>query len=61
MKFELSEKQDAQATKWIRNHKCKKKDNYCRISYVFTPIGIGDVIIVKCICGKEINITEDNF
>lgn len=29
-----------------------------RISYIFTPTGLGTCIVVRCMCGEELNLTD---
>ena len=57
MSFELDEKQEEKFEEWRVKHKCKNK-NKREMTYCFTPIGIGTIVVVKCSCGKEINLTD---
>ncbi len=70
--FTLNEKEKLEAKKWLMKHDktCKyKKANINtpgaiggRISYRFTPTGLGVIIVVECACGKQIDITDtDNW
>jgi len=31
-----------------------------RLTYRFTPTGLGHIIVVKCLCGGEVNVTDFN-
>ena len=59
--FELSEKEEKKLNDWLEKHnmKCKlKKKRIPRtLKYCFTPIGIGQIVQVKCSCGKSKDIT----
>ena len=65
-KFELNEIESTRANNFIAWHKrCRPKINsdtlpqYAPFSYIFTPLGIGTSIKIKCpYCGKEKNITD---
>jgi len=57
--FKLSKEQKEKADRFIKYHKCKNSIPV-RISYIFTSTGIGCIVIVKCDCGKEIDITDVN-
>jgi hypothetical protein len=49
---------------WNKKHKkkCKLKDKQCaidgRLTYEFTPTGIGTSIVVKCACGEKLDLTD---
>lgn len=68
MKFELDERDSIEAAKWIKEHKCKiKRDIFGRkkvgaiggeITYSFTPTGVGCIVIVKCHCGKQLDLSH---
>jgi hypothetical protein len=33
-----------------------------RLTYSFTPTGLGHITVVKCLCGAEVNVTDfDNW
>jgi len=65
MIFEIPKSKDIEINKWISNHKCKYKNKPTaiggRYSFIFIPTGIGIFIKVKCICGKELIINDENF
>jgi len=62
MSFSLDEKQELKLSKWKKKHikKCKSRPSTegVRFTYIFTPTGLGMIIKVKCLCGKEINLTD---
>ncbi len=68
MKFELTEEQIKIANKFIEEHSCSlERDEFgfkkCGpiggdITYCFTPTGLGIIEVVKCLCGKKINLTQ---
>lgn len=62
MKFEIQQEKEASINNWIKTHRCKYKNKPTaiggRISYIFTPTGIGVFAIAKCICGKEFTIED---
>jgi hypothetical protein len=47
---------------WNKKHKCKLKKNSGaiggRLSFNFTPTGLGLVIKVKCGCGAEVDLSR---
>ena len=46
---------------WIKNHKCSIYDQGTiggRISYSFTPTGLGPISKVICACGEELDLTN---
>lgn len=48
---------------WDTNHECKHKELVVgaiggRLTFLFTPTGLGCINIVKCLCGEEINLTK---
>ena len=60
MQFTLTSEERQDGDDWIKNHKCKfrKKEISRMISYCFTPFGMGTGIIIKCSCGKSIDVTD---
>ena len=62
MIFELTDEQAAQIDEWRREHECPYKYHQGaiggRITYVFTPTGLGVAAGAKCACGSEINVTN---
>jgi len=51
--------------KWDKKHeKCAKEDTTAiggRLTYRFTPTGLGDILVVKCNqCGEELDLTESD-
>lgn len=63
IKFDLTSFERVRATKWIKEHECHLKDNPTaiggRISYIFTPTGLGTVVQVACVCGESKTISDD--
>jgi hypothetical protein len=53
--FNISKDEDKKLKKWQEKHrkKCKRLLTYC-----FTPTGIGNIIKVRCDCGKELDLTD---
>lgn len=62
--MELDEKQKIKFAKWKKKHdkKCeyriKSPTEGGRFTYMFTPTGLGMIIRVRCLCGKEIDLTD---
>ena len=59
--FQLSDTQLEKIKQWDTDHKCNKYGDVtgARLEYCFIPTGLGDVTIVKCSCGAELDVTED--
>lgn len=68
-KFELNEVEQKAAKQFEKSHclNCPKYNEVMQaniftiggeIQYIFTPTGIGTVIIIRCVCGFEENITD---
>ncbi len=58
MRFELTEEQYGKYEEWADH--C---DTYAgaiggRLSFVFTPTGLGTCLQVKCICGEKLELTN---
>jgi len=50
---------------WKQNHKCEYTENTMRVgaiggrlTYKFTPTGLGCIQKVRCSCGEEIDLTD---
>jgi hypothetical protein len=60
--FELTDEEEELIDEWRREHECPYKyhDGAIggRISYVFTPTGIGVVMGAECACGSKIDVTN---
>ncbi|GMQ95321.1 MAG: hypothetical protein BMS9Abin13_434 [Patescibacteria group bacterium] len=64
--FSFGEKEKNKLSDWLKEHNktCSFADigNQGaiggRISYIFTPTGIGCVVEVKCACGEKVDITD---
>jgi len=77
LEFKISGKELEKLYKWKEKHRCsfkkvKKKyekqfafsspyGGWCQYKYIFTPTSFGDLVTVKCECGKEIKLKCDNF
>lgn len=54
---------------WHKTHDCDYVNDPCkigaiggRISYQFTPTGLGNILVVKCACGDKLDLTNsDNW
>lgn len=59
MKFELSPAEIEQYNEW-HHHGCDAEAGAIggRISFEFTPTGLGMITEVKCLCGKTLNLTD---
>ena len=71
----LSESENSILEDWlsVHNKTCKLYDDGTsdispsgaiggRLTYSFTPTSLGIITVVKCACGKEINLTDyDNW
>lgn len=63
MKFYLDVKQLVSFNKWHKEHKQVCELTYAgaiggRLTYSFTPTGLGTVVRVKCACDEEIDLTD---
>lgn len=66
MKFETTKKEDESIRNWIETHekeKHKGKGPYAgaiggAYSFNFTGTGLGNIVVVKCMCGEEFNATD---
>jgi len=66
--FNLSHKEREEFEIWNKKH--KKKCKYCkpinqtaiggRLTYMFTPNGVGYTLVIKCKCGKEVDVTDNS-
>lgn len=62
MKFEIEKEEEV--LKWLSNHECQ----FChaenvgaiggRLTYCFTPTGLGVICKIKCECGEEFDATD---
>jgi len=59
--FKLNEKQQEKLYAW--HNDCEHEGGAIggKISYIFTPTGLGTCLVVKCICGAEIDLTESEY
>lgn len=64
MRFELDEVEHIKYREWRREHDKTCKNKYGvgaiggRTTFCFTPTGLGNIVVVKCACGEEINLTD---
>ncbi len=63
MIFELDQIQEARARAFAKEHECPLKEGGVgaiggRISFRFTPTGLGVIENVECACGKTLCLTE---
>jgi hypothetical protein len=60
MKFELTKEQLARFKEWDNNHRCDAYLNAIgeRVSFKFTPTGLGMIVDAECICGEKLSLTE---
>ena len=61
--FELTEKQRLEISAWDATHKCRIRHKFTgaiggRLSYTFTPTGLGMAIFVECACGETLDLTK---
>jgi len=61
--FTITAKESETASDWIKNHKCAQRGHYPgpiggTISFCFTETTIGTIVVVKCGCGQELNLTD---
>lgn len=59
--FILSPEQDMEISEWRNNHDCTQEDVGViggRITFCFTPTGLGVVKVIKCACGQRLDVTE---
>jgi hypothetical protein len=63
--FKLDEKQVAKLQKWLKSHdrtcEFKKEKGSTiggRLTYRFTPTGLGVISAVHCLCGKRVDLTD---
>ena len=64
MRYELDPDQIVKEQTWNREHKktCKVYNNQGaiggRLTYTFTPTGLGIVTRVECACGEKYDLTD---
>lgn len=64
MEFTLNEKETKKYNKWYKKHKkvCSKKGPAGaiggKLTFSFTPTGLGPIIEVKCACGEKKDVTD---
>jgi len=61
--FILNSEQEKKAIEWEKNHRkeCKLPTTIVegRISYVFTPTGARLITEIRCLCGKDKDLTRE--
>jgi len=66
-KFIVDGKQVEKLEKWLKRHDktcpCKKNPTAIggRLTYRFTPTGVGVAVQVHCLCGKKVDLTPDDW
>jgi hypothetical protein len=63
MKFVIPDESVKEFYNWKKQHDktCQSKDAGAiggRLSFSFTPTGLGDIIKIKCMCGEFIDLTH---
>jgi len=66
MIFKISDKKWDEYAEWVKTHECSCRKDGIRYAgaiggattFEFTPTGLGDIVIAKCICGEKIDLTE---
>ena len=67
MGFDLPVEKHSVLEKWIKTHKCKLKDPSKqgaiggRFTYQFTPTSMGIITVVKCACGKDLDLDLTDY
>lgn len=60
--FKLDEDELEKIHIWKKNHTCSYNNDMPtlgeKLTYKFTPTGLGNIIEVKCICGESLDLTE---
>jgi len=60
-KFVISDEDNELIEHWVVDHECSLQSHGAiggRISYEFTPTGLGVVTQAKCACGMEFDVTD---
>lgn len=57
-KFELDDEQNKKVEEW-RNH-CSERGGYNgnRVTFSFSPTGLGMIVSVECVCGEKLDLTD---
>lgn len=63
MEFRLSDQDKTNYRKWLKDHNETCPIQYegaigGKISFHFTPTGLGPVIKITCDCGEELDLTD---
>ena len=63
MEFSLSKEEEIKYLKWLKKHNKKCPNVYVgaiggRITFSFTPTGLGPITTIKCECGEKLDLTE---
>ena len=62
LRFYLTDTERDMADEWIMSHDCPVKGNDGaiggRITYEFTPTGLGIISRIKCSCKKSLDLTD---
>lgn len=61
MNFTISLEDCLRLIEWDKDHECTLTTQGAiggRITYEFTPTGLGLITVVRCACGDKINLTN---
>lgn len=63
--FELDDNEIRKLNEWDNKHQCSLKEDSGaiggRLTYSFTGTSLGQIVVVKCGCGEEIDLTDYNM
>jgi len=60
--FELTEEQEKALTEWKATQEFSSATIGGAYTYKFTPTGLGTIVVVKCVNGNKIDLTDyDNW
>ena len=57
-KFQLTKEQNEKYKEWSKHCKTYGGTIGGRHTFSFTPCGLGMMVVVSCMCGKEIDLTD---
>jgi hypothetical protein len=67
MHFQLDDQQVTRLKAWLVDHdkvcpfaqRRPVESMFGRFSYLFTPLGAGDAVVVTCACKSKLTLTDD--
>lgn len=63
--FDLDKEESKRLREWDEAHECELKEYSGaiggRLTYQFTPTGLGCVVKIICGCGEEIDVTDYGY